>query len=291
MSEEQNMPEGKSEDQNYKLESVNESSHQESIEPISTNNLTQLSTMEVHKHPHHVTHKKKWGEYFLEFLMLFLAVFLGFVAENIREDSVEKHREKQFMASLVKDLELDTSEISKSDNFRLQKIRALDSAINILAIQSTSMVPFTSYRLSKKFYGARNFFQNSGTLDQLKNSGGLRLINNRKIVDSIEAYDQQVRRMTKRDDFESEAFVYNSRLAQKLFDARSVIKILGPSDNVTTISDSSLSIKLNLAYLDEYLNNLMNYEFLIKNNLGVFDTNKKTASNLIRLIKKEYHLE
>jgi len=39
--------------------------------------------MEVHKHPHNVTHKKKWGEYFLEFLMLFLAVFLGFVAENM----------------------------------------------------------------------------------------------------------------------------------------------------------------------------------------------------------------
>ena len=95
--------------------------------------------------------------------MLFLAVFLGFLAENIREEVLEKHREKQFMVSLIKDLELDTSEISKSDNFRLQKIRALDSAINILAIQSTSMVPFTSYRLSKKFYGARNFFQNSGT--------------------------------------------------------------------------------------------------------------------------------
>ena len=42
--------------------------------------------MEVHKHPHHITHKKKWGEYLLEFLMLFLAVFLGFVAENIREE-------------------------------------------------------------------------------------------------------------------------------------------------------------------------------------------------------------
>ena len=258
-------------------------------ETINPNQETE--NMEVHKHPHHVTHKKKWGEYLLEFLMLFLAVFLGFVAENIREDSVEKHREKQFMVSLIKDLELDTSEISKSDNFRLQKIRALDSAINILAIQSTAMVPVTAYRLSKKFYGARNFFQNSGTLDQLKNSGGLRLINNRQIVDSIEAYDQQVRRMSKRDDFESEAFVYNSRLAQKLFDARSVIKTFGPSDNVNTIPDSSLSIKLNLAYLDEYLNNLMNYEFLIKNNLGVFETNKKTASNLIRLIKKEYHLE
>lgn len=50
-----------------------------------TYNLTDGSTQT----PHHVTHKKKWVEYLLEFFMLFLAVFLGFVAENIREHTVE----------------------------------------------------------------------------------------------------------------------------------------------------------------------------------------------------------
>ena len=157
MSEEKNIPEVQSTDNSSQSTEKNENISEENIQHLIPNPQHSIENMEVHKHPHHVTHKKKWTEYLLEFFML--------------------------------------------------------------AIQSTSMVPFTAYRLSKKFYGARNFFQNSGTLDQLKNSGGLRLINNRKIVDSIEAYDQQVRRMTKRDDFESEAFVYNSRLAQKLFDA------------------------------------------------------------------------
>lgn len=59
----------------------------------------EIKNMEVHKHPHHVTHKKKWNEYLLEFFMLFLAVFLGFIAENIREENVEKHREKQLVTS------------------------------------------------------------------------------------------------------------------------------------------------------------------------------------------------
>ena len=289
MSEEQNLEEQKIDKGQHSTE--NENISDEATQHTTLDSQHYEQNMEVQKHPHHVTHKKKWGEYLLEFLMLFLAVFLGFVAENIREDSVEKHREKQFMVSLVKDLELDTSEISKSDKFRLQKIRALDSAINILGIQSTSMVPFAAYRLSKMFYGARNFFQNSGTLDQLKNSGGLRLINNRQIVDSIEAYDQQVRRMSKRDDFESEAFVYSSRLSQKLFDARYVIKLIGPDDNVNAVTDTSVLVKISILHLDEYLSNLLNYKFLIKNNLGVFETNKKTASNLIQLIKKEYHLE
>jgi hypothetical protein len=44
--------------------------------------------MEVHHHPH--VEKKGFKEYCLEFLMIFLAVTLGFFAENIREHIAEK---------------------------------------------------------------------------------------------------------------------------------------------------------------------------------------------------------
>ena len=43
-------------------------------EAISPNQ--KIENMEVHKHPHHVTHKKKWNEYLLEFFMLFLCASL-----------------------------------------------------------------------------------------------------------------------------------------------------------------------------------------------------------------------
>ena len=39
--------------------------------------------MEVHHHPH--VEKKNFKEYFLEFLMIFLAVTIGFFAESLRE--------------------------------------------------------------------------------------------------------------------------------------------------------------------------------------------------------------
>ena len=48
------------------------------IQPDNTeiqDQVNQPKPMEVHKHPHHVSHKKKWGEYILELLMIFLAVF------------------------------------------------------------------------------------------------------------------------------------------------------------------------------------------------------------------------
>jgi hypothetical protein len=50
------------------------------------------NTMETHAHHlHHAPGKKIW-HYFYEFLMLFLAVFCGFLAENFREHHLEKER-------------------------------------------------------------------------------------------------------------------------------------------------------------------------------------------------------
>jgi len=59
--------------------------------------------MEVHHHPH--VEKKNFKEYFLEFLMIFLAVTLGFFAENIRERIKDSEQGEQYIQSLVEDLE------------------------------------------------------------------------------------------------------------------------------------------------------------------------------------------
>jgi hypothetical protein len=266
----------------------------ESISKVESENLIlnqETEIMEVHKHPHHLSDKKKWSEYLLEFLMIFLAVTMGFIAENTREKMVEKHREKQFMISLVRDLELDTLELSIGNKFRAQKIQAMDSALTILADQNTILVPMEVYKLFIRYNGCRSFYQNSGTLDQLKNSGGLRLISKRKIVDAIEEYDQQVKRMKVVNDVEIESFQYNDRLSQKLFDAKSVIKAYSISENPALISGSSELIKINVSYLSEYINNLINYNQGIRGNAFLSENCKQKAINLIQLIKKEYQLQ
>ena len=62
--------------------------------------------MEVHHHPH--VAKKNFKEYFLEFLMIFLAVTLGFIAENIRESFTEHRQQKEYIVSFYEDLKTDT---------------------------------------------------------------------------------------------------------------------------------------------------------------------------------------
>src|SRR6478609_7646799 len=105
--------------------------HTNDTETINQNLETE--NMEVHKHPHHVTHKKKWGEYLLEFLMLFLAVFLGFVAENIRENSVEHEHAKEYANLLIEDLSTDTVQLNTAARVMNLIITAGDSLGNLLS--------------------------------------------------------------------------------------------------------------------------------------------------------------
>jgi hypothetical protein len=153
----------------------------------------ETENMEVHKHPHHVTHKKKWGEYLLEFLMLFLAVFLGFLAENLRERIVEHNIEKEYIHSLVEDLKSDTLQSNKVLIFLDGRIAGVDSLITALSSPGITENSNNAYRLWSKNIGFPDFISNDRTIQQLKNSGGLRLIRNKAVSDSIMMYDQAIR--------------------------------------------------------------------------------------------------
>ncbi|MDQ6756181.1 MAG: hypothetical protein M3004_04515 [Bacteroidota bacterium] len=146
--------------------------------------------MEVHKHPHHVTHKKKWTEYLLEFFMLFLAVFLGFVAENIRESSVERHREKEYLESFVKNIQSDTGRLKSFIKANTNKVAYLDSLLQLSASNLSDSINISSiYYYFLKARTFANYIPNDATLVQLKNSGNLRIIQKVNVADSILAYD------------------------------------------------------------------------------------------------------
>lgn len=85
--------------------------------------------MEVH-HPHHPTHKKKWSEYLLEFFMLFLAVTLGFFAENFRENLSDREKEKAIIISLKEDLIKDTAQLHYLINEYPNKIESWNDSLH-----------------------------------------------------------------------------------------------------------------------------------------------------------------
>jgi hypothetical protein len=106
--------------------------------------------MEVH-HPHHPTHKKKWSEYLLEFFMLFLAVTLGFFAENIREHLAEENKAKELLHVVAKDLRSDLEQMKMLREMENEKIKLADSLKMILNSNPKNVDQSDYYRIIMNF--------------------------------------------------------------------------------------------------------------------------------------------
>ena len=86
--------------------------------------------MEVHAHTH--TERKKWTHYFWEFLMLFLAVFCGFLAEYQLEHKIESDREKVYIKNLYDDLKSDTVIYTAYEKSGIEFAEHIDSLMRLL---------------------------------------------------------------------------------------------------------------------------------------------------------------
>ena len=143
--------------------------------------------MEVHHHSH--TPGKKWTHYLWEFLMLFLAVFCGFLAENQREHFIEKKREKQYVRSLFQDLQADTVMLHFTSRRLERSNKMIDTLIRLLKSNERNEFACKIYNLARTIPFADVPTQPfDKTFDQLKSSGNLRLIHNNEILDDIGTY-------------------------------------------------------------------------------------------------------
>ena len=153
--------------------------------------------MEVHHHSH--TSRKKWTHYFWEFLMLFLAVFCGFLAENQREHMIEHQRAKDFARSLVQDLQNDTAAITIEKKSARIYISVVDSllALSKNPLEDRRASQFSFY--TRFIYWTVPVSWSRNTFEQIKNSGSLRYFKNGQLLKKLLEYDGIV------NDIKSEA--------------------------------------------------------------------------------------
>jgi len=151
--------------------------------------------MEVHHHPdlHHKS--KRWKEYLLEGLMIFVAVMLGFFAESLRENMGDRQKEKEYISSFIKNLEDDTANLKNTILENELKIKGLDSlsSLSFKNIDEPETRKFFYRYISKYTSLTSVFISNDATMMQLKNSGALRFIKQNHVADSIANYDFAVR--------------------------------------------------------------------------------------------------
>lgn len=142
--------------------------------------------MEVH-HPHHPTHKKKWNEYFLEFIMLFAAVSLGFLAENIRERQIEDHRAEEFIELFKNEVANNNKQI---DSVLVQDYPLLEGNERLYYGLATIEPNMSLIKLADTLNLYLYRFSNDKRIfDQMKNSGSLRYIRDQHLIDMITSYE------------------------------------------------------------------------------------------------------
>ena len=248
--------------------------------------------MEVHAHTH--TPRKKWTHYLWEFLMLFLAVFCGFLAENFREHEVEHRREKQYMSSLLSDLESDTANISLGIPLKLKRIAAIDTVFMFFNEHpDAKTISGKIFRTIRRTNYDVRFTRNTITINQLKNAGNMRLVRNRQVADSISSYDLKCEQSTLFYDF----YIVNSQVGnrqfEKLFNAPDLLPLYIANSSVGIVSNipDSLIIRIHTVELNEQLNFMMLEKVYARQEINRYTDIKERATRLIELIKKEYQLE
>jgi hypothetical protein len=248
--------------------------------------------MEVHKHPHHVMHKKKWPEYLLEFAMLFLAVFLGFVAENIRERAVEHRKEKEYIHALFNDLKSDTTKLGNNIARYKKLLLRQDTLLNNYSFLHKGFNRIF-YRNLISIQGFPDFIYTDATIQQLKNSGGFALIRNHTTIENIMIYDAVVKselinesnqgaRLEKMDDFTSEIF-NKQAIDDQLNKGKSLEEIEAGKTDWLFSHDGVIMAK--------FYNRISVYNDLFKIVMSNMEDAKKAAIALMHYLQNEYHLE
>ena len=188
--------------------------------------------MEVH-HPNHPTHKKQWKEYITEFFMLFAAVSLGFLAENLREQYVEKERAHELITRFEIDVKNNVHFLDSLLTFNQNMEYQMDTAM-IELINSTEQFDLNFFFKCVQ-YSFPRFLSKNDTYEQMKSSGSLRYIKDEKLLEMMIDYTN-----------ETEGSEYRSKEQEANY-------VLGEYSNILTKwSPAEISVK---RYLQGYDNN------------------------------------
>ena len=207
--------------------------------------------MEVHHHPK--VEKKNFKEYFLEFLMIFLAVTLGFFSENVREHFDEEKTTKQYLEDFRQELLQNKDLYQRYDSLFAREIPATDSLMKIFINKKENDDLSTTARLIT--FTRQVFVSTIGkaAYDQMVNSGGLKYIHNAAFRDSLTIYEGGIYNFDKYnqivDDYRSDAFP----------DISSIEPLYSIYDNVQIAPFAKLSQKERTEILNFYNIYLVRY--------------------------------
>jgi hypothetical protein len=288
MNEEEKMDdENKLQDESFNLQEIsNESSLEQQPETES-----EIKFMEVHHHPH--VEKKSFKEYLLEGLMIFLAVIMGFIAENIREHFVNHETEKRSIEIVVNNLKDDVERLKKCISQNSDKIKVLDtigmfSTKDKLSKDSVNKLIQLIYKCGPNF----SFISNEAALEQMKSSGSLRFVNKKNVLDSIFHYEYVNKLINKnQDDCNQWSFTAHTNhthldLSVYEFYNSDILK-----QNMVAANSGAIYYRQQKVLATQCFSEFNVVKYILQNLImPLLQQQLNSGNELIKLLKKEYHL-
>lgn len=246
------------------------------------------------------TESKGLKEYFFEGIMVFLAVMLGFVSENFRENITEQNRAKVYAASMINDLKADTVELKTYINYMTYASINIDTLMSLLSKNDPKDIPTGKLYWYGLWGGAHNsFIPNDATFQQMKSSGSLRYFKNNTLAAKVSYYDQLCRRILTNEEIDNNLYVEVRKARAQIFEfkynseANIIYQDNKKSFNQENI-DSFISSSPPLLTYDKTIFNQY-LELVRSRNLKAKVSQAKivltVAIELIDGLKEEYHIE
>src|ERR1035437_668793 len=250
-------------------------------------------TMEIHHHPDLHHRKKRWREYFIEFIMIFLAVTLGFFAESYRESRADRSKEMEYIKAMLEDAQTDTANYQEAINLNMIRAGVLDSLAR-LCYNYNGNSDKDIYRLYRRALRHPDFANpTERTLMQLKNSGGMRMLQRKVAVDSIINYDDFAKKLGDQRD------AYTKFLAGIMEESMDMIN----HDNYAFDTASSIAVRVfeanktpklmntDKTKLIKFGNREMSFKGVVLFYMVRLREGKQHALNLITTLRREYKPE
>jgi len=246
---------------------------------------------------------RAWRAYLFEFVLLFLAVFLGFVAENYRESISERELTKEMAQNFYDELRTDSIAFQSERAFRYAKCNAL---LELKAYIRDSTLDHVSKGYVRNFYlgtiSIARFEPTKVILEQLQNSGTLRNFRNKDIQILIGRLSATITTMNNVHEYETQfEQMHLTPYVMRHNDDSFYSRITG--NGKVTLGGFIHALNTDTVKLDYKVHNLNNYDRLATvNMLGIYHLQLKGATDvvysqyndvnhrLLNMLRTEYHL-
>ncbi len=260
--------------------------------------------MEVHHHAH--TARKKWTHYFWEFLMLFLAVFCGFLAEYQLEHKIERDRAKELAKSFYEELKNDSAGIAEKYQKRIEMESSLQYLMNYFkdsSITNLSKIFVVNFHHGVMFNIPTVFEPRMVVLEQLKNSGSLRYFKNNELQKLVGDISVAIQNVNERKAIEaSYRQTYLTPFIIKHYDSdfESATRKMGAKNLIEFFRNyetSDIEIPFKLRKAEDFdageTNNMLSLFAITYRGSRTLQFQKYIEVNaeLLKLLRKEYHLK